>query len=185
MNTVSTTHSRPFGLRFATAAINTVQTAQQWRALTIEHGDANFADLPFDSDAFACAITELRDLFAEQDLARAADQLNTLLRTSNTSLELHQLPDSRWALRPPIDTHSAATTLRNLTVHALAAWAAECGRCAWGICTADGCSNTFVDEGRREPQRFCSANCATRTRVAAHRLRKRDKEAGGLVVPSQ
>jgi predicted RNA-binding Zn ribbon-like protein len=42
-----------------------------------------------------------------------------------------------------------------------------------GICDAHDCTHPYVDLGRGAPQRFCSQPCATRTRVAAFRRRRR------------
>jgi predicted RNA-binding Zn ribbon-like protein len=42
-----------------------------------------------------------------------------------------------------------------------------------GICAARDCTHPFVDLGRGAARRFCSQPCATRTRVAALRRRRR------------
>ncbi|MFF4934634.1 CGNR zinc finger domain-containing protein [Streptomyces griseofuscus] len=55
----------------------------------------------------------------------------------------------------------------------MARWLGERGHCAWGRCAAPGRDRCFTGTGRRAPQRYCSARCGTRVRVAAHRDRGR------------
>jgi predicted RNA-binding Zn ribbon-like protein len=43
-----------------------------------------------------------------------------------------------------------------------------------GTCDAHGCGRAWVDTSRNARRRFCSAVCANRTHVAAHRARRRD-----------
>jgi predicted RNA-binding Zn ribbon-like protein len=42
-----------------------------------------------------------------------------------------------------------------------------------GICYVHDCTHPYVDLGRGAPQRYCSQPCATRTRVAELRRRRR------------
>jgi predicted RNA-binding Zn ribbon-like protein len=42
-----------------------------------------------------------------------------------------------------------------------------------GICVAADCVHPFVDLGRGQPRRYCSEGCATKTRVAEFRKRRR------------
>lgn len=44
-----------------------------------------------------------------------------------------------------------------------------------GTCDADGCVRAWVDTSRNARRRFCSAPCANRTHVAAHRARRRSE----------
>lgn len=48
------------------------------------------------------------------------------------------------------------------------------GLSRWGRCAADGCANYFLDTSTNQAKRFCSARCANRVHVAAHRSRKKD-----------
>lgn len=172
---------RPLGLRFITAAVNEPWTeldadaAQtRWAALSTTHGDAGLGTRVAHPERLAEATAELRTIYAEHDPARVAASLNAALRAHGAPTELAQLPDGRWATRPAIPIESsAADFVRSLAAAALAQWFAERGRGAWGLCAAPGCERAFIDEGRRAPQRFCSPNCATRTRVAAHRAERR------------
>lgn len=42
----------------------------------------------------------------------------------------------------------------------------------FGICSAAACNDVFVDTSPNRSRRFCSDRCATRTNVAAYRLRR-------------
>ncbi|MEV0148040.1 MULTISPECIES: CGNR zinc finger domain-containing protein [unclassified Nonomuraea] len=54
---------------------------------------------------------------------------------------------------------------------ALAVLLAEHQRVPGGLCASPGCRRPYLDLGGGSPRRYCSARCATRERVAAHRSR--------------
>lgn len=63
-------------------------------------------------------------------------------------------------------------------VAAAAAWGiaqgvVRLGLNRWGQCADAGCENYFVDTSTNRAKRFCSARCANRVHVAAHRSRQR------------
>lgn len=172
MTDAATDRERPFGLRFLQDALNTPLSARALRELASAHGDPRFGERPFDAENWSSAAQRLHEVFAESDAERASALLNSALASSAACTELIPLDDGRWALRPAIAADAPAhDALMTVGAFALAAWLADRGRCAWGVCAADGCERVFVDEGRRHPQRFCSSTCATRTRVAAYRRR--------------
>lgn len=174
MTQSNATDDRPLGLRFVVEAINDVETETSWRALCERRGDAALGERSFDEGRFAEAKATLRRVFTEPELASAAPIINETLTAHQVAQQLTQLADGRWALRPtPQGPHDdAAATLLALGSFGLARWASDQGRAAWGICAAPGCERVFVDEGRKEPQRFCGTTCATRVRVAAHRRKQ-------------
>lgn len=163
---------RPRGLRFVCDVANGPATATAWAAATAAHGGGELGGRTVVEDRLASAIADLREVFGTDDVAAAAAGLNEMLAGPPLPVALVRVDDARWALRPGLpDSADAATTLSTIGAFALAEWLSDRGRCAWGVCAADGCERVFVDEGRRRPQRFCSERCATRTRVAAHRAR--------------
>lgn len=167
--------TRPRGLRFLVDAINLEQpsTASAWMDLAADHGDPAFLTREIKQDELVIALDTLRAVFTIQNAEIAAKRLNALLKTSTEHSTLTQLSDDRWALRPNIPADaSAAEAIKTLGAFALAEWFAERGRCAWGICAASDCERVFIDEGRRQPQQYCSTTCSTRTRVSAHRQRQ-------------
>jgi predicted RNA-binding Zn ribbon-like protein len=63
-------------------------------------------------------------------------------------------------------------------VAAAAAWGVaqgvvRLGLNRWGQCADANCENYFVDTSTNRAKRFCSARCANRVHVAAHRSRQR------------
>ncbi|WP_312888679.1 CGNR zinc finger domain-containing protein [Nonomuraea rhodomycinica] len=54
---------------------------------------------------------------------------------------------------------------------ALAVLLADHQRVPGGLCASPGCRRPYLDLGGGSPRRYCSARCATRERVAAHRSR--------------
>lgn len=54
---------------------------------------------------------------------------------------------------------------------ALAVLLADHQRVPGGLCASASCGRPFLDLGGGSPRRYCSARCATRERVAAHRAR--------------
>lgn len=171
-------HARPLGLRFIVAVTNepwqdhdAARTAERWATLCAEHGDPGLGAAVTHGPALHDAVAEIRALFSETAPYAAARTLNAALAAAGCPPELVQLPDGRWATSPSLPSDApAATVYGTLAAAALADWFAERGRPAWGHCAAARCDQVFLDEGRRAPQRFCSPSCATRTRVAAHRL---------------
>ena len=105
------------------------------------------------------------------DVDAAAAEVNTLLRDTHTRPQLDR-SDVGWHLH----FHGADDTLMN-------GWAAGCaaglalalgsdlaGRL--GVCAAPACDRVFVDASRNGRRRFCSAQCLSRVKAAAHRARR-------------
>ncbi len=162
--------TQPLGLHFVIDVVNAPSAAASWSKLSETHGDDAFGRLHVSAGELDHAVSQVRRVLATHDPREAAAALNALLATGAAPPELAELADGRWALRPSLEENApAAAAFLSTAAFALATWLAERGRCAWGICAAEGCERAFVDEGRRAPQRFCSTACATRTRVAAHR----------------
>ena len=152
-----------------------VTAPERWRDVLLRHG-ADAADLatqpPPHATAVLAAVARLRALFAVREMAELAAHVNPVLAAEGARPRLAEVRPGAWAVRAETD-EDGDPALRVLVVgaFALAAWAAERGRIAWGICAAAGCNRAFIDEGRRAPQRFCRPVCATRSRVRAHRAR--------------
>lgn len=107
----------------------------------------------------------------ESDTDRAAKEVNHLLLDTRVRPQL-DLTDQGWNLH----FHGADDTLAN-------GWAAGCasglalalgsdlaGRL--GVCAAPACDRVFVDVSRNAQRRFCSPQCQSRVKAAAHRARQ-------------
>lgn len=106
------------------------------------------------------------------DTDRAAHEVNALLLDTNARPQLDQTGSPGWSLH----FHGADDTLAN-------GWAAGCaaglamalgsdlaGRL--GVCAAAACDRVFVDASRNSKRRFCSPQCLSRVKAAAHRARQ-------------
>jgi predicted RNA-binding Zn ribbon-like protein len=107
----------------------------------------------------------------EADADDAAREVNRLLRDTQARPHL-DLTDQGWNLH----FHGADDTLAD-------GWAAGCaaglalalgsdlaGRL--GVCAAPACDRVYVDVSRNAQRRFCSPQCQSRVKAAAHRARK-------------
>ncbi|GAB2593140.1 CGNR zinc finger domain-containing protein [Kribbella endophytica] len=105
------------------------------------------------------------------DLDRAADEINALLLDTNARPQLDRR-ERGWSLH----FHGPDDGLVN-------GWAAGCaaglalavgsdlaGRL--GVCAAPQCDRVFVDVSRNGQRRFCSPQCQSRVKAAAHRARQ-------------
>ncbi len=105
------------------------------------------------------------------DTDRAAKETNRLLLDTHARPQL-DLTEQGWNLH----LHGADDTLAN-------GWAAGCASglaLALGsdlagrlrVCAAPACDRVFVDVARNAQRRFCSPQCQSRVKAAAHRARK-------------
>ncbi|SFK35884.1 Conserved protein containing a Zn-ribbon-like motif, possibly RNA-binding [Amycolatopsis sacchari] len=121
----------------------------------------------------------LREIFAAEDVDQAAARLNAALArharpprltthggTSGWHLHVDSSDDAPWG-----------EWLLTSSCLALAVALAQRQAPPGGVCAAAGCGRSFVDSGRGGPRRYCSARCATRERVAAHRVRSSGRPA--------
>ena len=106
------------------------------------------------------------------DLDRAATEINALLADTNARPQLDRGRDRPWSLH----FHGPDEQLAN-------GWAAGCaaglalavgsdlaGRL--GVCAAPQCDRVFVDLSKNGQRRFCSPQCQSRVKAAAHRARQ-------------
>ena len=106
------------------------------------------------------------------DLDAAATEINALLLDTNARPQLDRGRDRPWSLH----FHGPDEQLAN-------GWAAGCaaglalavgsdlaGRL--GVCAAPQCDRVFVDVSKNGQRRFCSPQCQSRVKAAAHRARQ-------------
>ncbi|GAA2826070.1 CGNR zinc finger domain-containing protein [Kribbella solani] len=110
------------------------------------------------------------------DLDSAAVEINALLVETNARPQLDRGQDRPWSLH----FHGPDEQLAN-------GWAAGCaaglalavgsdlgGRL--GVCAAPQCDRVFVDVSKNGQRRFCSPQCQSRVKAAAHRARQQAGE---------
>lgn len=127
------------------------------------------------SAADLAAVRRLRSrlaaVFVAESESAAAGLLNALLGESCTAPYLSDHDDTAWHLHFSRTDAPWSEWLASITATGLARLLAEGGFPRLLVCAAEDCTRVLVDESRNHRQRFCSAACATRTRVAAHRRR--------------
>jgi predicted RNA-binding Zn ribbon-like protein len=126
------------------------------------------------ADHLSAVAARMRVVFEaahDGDQAAAAAEVNALLLDTHARPQLDQT-DQGWNLH----FHGADDTIAN-------GWAAGCasglalalgsdlaGRL--GVCAAPLCDRVFVDASRNGKRRFCSPQCLSRVKAAAHRARR-------------
>jgi predicted RNA-binding Zn ribbon-like protein len=127
-----------------------------------------------DLDGLRAAASQLLPVFEATTADQAARRLNALLAAHAAPPRLTAHDGTTWHLHvdasddaPWGDWFLASSSL------ALATLLAERQAPPGGICAAHDCAQPFVDLGRGPARRFCSERCATRTRVADLRRRRR------------
>ncbi len=117
------------------------------------------------------AAVRLREVFAADDVSRAAELINELLagRAYPPRLSTH---GGQYAWHLHVDSSDDAPWgewFLTSSCLALAVLLAERQQPPGGICASPSCGRPFVNTGRGSARRYCSAKCGTRERVAAHR----------------
>lgn len=127
-----------------------------------------------DAARFADLAARLRTVFeaARDDTNAAATEVNALLLDTHARPQLDHFAGEGWHLH----FHGADDSLVN-------GWSAGCaaglalaigsdlaGRL--GVCAAPACDRVFVDTSRNGKRRFCSSQCLSRVKAAAHRSRR-------------
>jgi predicted RNA-binding Zn ribbon-like protein len=120
------------------------------------------------------AAAKLLSVFLATTTDEAAERLNALLAEHAAPPRLTAHDGTPWHLHVDAsDDEPWATWLLASSSLALATIVADRQAPPGGICAAHDCTQPFVDLGHGGARRFCSEPCATRTRVAALRRRRR------------
>ncbi|GAA2388381.1 hypothetical protein GCM10010420_09540 [Streptomyces glaucosporus] len=150
-------------------------------ALLVRHGEdpddlTEEAFPPEAAEEMRAAAARLAAVLTETDTGRAARALNGILAecggpprlTDHGGRHTWHLHADRGEDAGRADWFLASGAL------ALAQIITEYGRATWGECAAPGCSTLYLGTGPGSARRYCSATCASRARVAAHRRRRRE-----------
>jgi predicted RNA-binding Zn ribbon-like protein len=133
-----------------------------------EPGPIELADA--DVAAMRAVAGELHAVFAATDTAAAAGSLNKLLARTAAPPQLSDHGKTPWHIHfDPGGSASWAQWLATSSALALAALLSSRQSPPGGLCASASCRRPFADLGRGAARRYCSARCASRARVAAHR----------------
>ena len=137
-----------------------------------DHGEPEPIELT-DADVgqMRAVAGDLREVFSAADTATAAGRLNQLLRASAGPPQLSDHGHAAaWHLH--VDAGDATPWARWFAASsamALATLLSDRQAKPGGLCAAQDCGRPFADLGRGAPRRYCSPQCASRTRVSAYR----------------
>ncbi|MBP2323913.1 putative RNA-binding Zn ribbon-like protein [Kibdelosporangium banguiense] len=81
--------------------------------------------------------------------------------------------DPNWHIHVADTDEPPATEVAAAAAWGIAQGIVRLGLERWGQCADASCANYFVDTSTNRAKRFCSARCANRVHVAAHRSRQR------------
>lgn len=128
-----------------------------------------------DAERLADLAARLRRVFEAahlDDARRAGTEVNALLLETHARPQLDYFGAEGWHLH----FHGADNSLVNgwsagcAAALALALGSDLAGRL--GVCAAPACDRVFVDNSRNGKRRFCSPQCLSRVKAAAHRTRR-------------
>ncbi|MGN9910895.1 CGNR zinc finger domain-containing protein [Phytohabitans sp. LJ34] len=127
---------------------------------------------------FRRAQKRLRDVFEFGTSGRdieAVAELNALLETFPVQPRISGHDANDWHMH--VTSRGASVSAEYLAgaVWGLAVWLCEFGSARFGVCADERCGNVYLDTSSNNCRRFCSERCATRSHVAAHRARKKEK----------
>lgn len=168
-------------MRIATDLVNTcrrgeerLRSAADLRRFLLDHAEPEPVEVTEADVAGVRAVrARLRAVYEAERDAEAAAVLNDLLARYATRPYLTDHDGSPWHLH--VNTMDAGwpESLAAMAAMGLATVAAGYGLAAIRTCAAPGCDAVFVTTTRQRIRRYCSPACATRTRVSAHRARRR------------
>ncbi|MET0136069.1 MAG: CGNR zinc finger domain-containing protein [Kibdelosporangium sp.] len=85
--------------------------------------------------------------------------------------------EPNWHIHVADPDQPPATEVAAAAAWGIAQGVVRLGLSRWGQCADEVCQNYFVDTSTNRAKRYCSARCANRVHVAAHRSRQRDAAA--------
>lgn len=151
--------------------------------LLADHGEtpADLAPAVFTdaaADALRGAALRMTAVLTEPDADRAAAALNDVFAECGARPRLSRHGGHPWHLHVDRgDDAGWADWFLASGALALAQVLTEYGQPPWGECAAPDCTVLYLGTGPGSARRYCSTACASRTRVAAHRRRKRAQQA--------
>lgn len=150
-------------------------TADEARTFLEDH---DFSDVTTVSEEDLAELHRVRarleGVFFAQDEATASRLINDLLQEYEVRPHLTN-HDGRWHFHYVSEDAPLGRRVATDVAMGLAALIAEFGFDRLGTCSADDCSDVYVDTSRNKSRRYCDDSCSTRKNVAAYRARAKQK----------
>src|SRR3954447_24900520 len=123
----------------------------------------------------AAGIRAVLAAAVQRDAARVRDGVNQLLERHPLRPRLSSGHDDEpnWHIHVADTEELPATEVAAAAAWGIAQGIVRLGLDRWGLCADPGCGTYFVDTSTNKAKRYCSARCANRAHVAAHRSRQR------------
>ena len=119
---------------------------------------------------------ELRPVFEAGDDGRVRDVvggLNALMAQHPITPRISDHDAHDLHLHVATDNASVAELLVSESLLGLATLVCDLGADRLGVCSANPCTNVFVDTSPNRSRRYCSDRCSSRANVAAFRARQK------------
>jgi predicted RNA-binding Zn ribbon-like protein len=156
------------------SGVETLPTAADLRRFLLDHAEPEPVTVTAEELARVRAVRQrLRVAFETDDPHEAAHVLNDLLAAYAARPYLSDHDGTPWHLHVTGMEADWAQWIGATTAMGLAVLVAGHGFDVLRRCPATGCERVFIATSRRQTRRYCSPTCASRTRVTAHRIRKR------------
>jgi predicted RNA-binding Zn ribbon-like protein len=178
-------HYKAEGARLAADLVNSLATPSETEHIGDAGALASFLEAHHvavpgeisarDVDEVHALRSRIRAVFEAADEAGTARLVNDLLTESATTPQMARHNGGRWHMHYWSVKGSIADRLAAIAAMGLAAVMCEFGRERFGVCAADDCGDVFVDTSKNRSRRFCNDTCSTRTNVAAHRARRKQR----------
>jgi hypothetical protein len=121
-------------------------------------------------------LAAIVDASAAKDEARVVQLVNDALLRYPVTARLSDHSGQRWHLHVGDSHRSVPEVLGAEALFGMAVLISELGADRLGRCRVPGCGRAFVDLSANHSRRYCSARCATRINVAAHRRRHKQRD---------
>jgi predicted RNA-binding Zn ribbon-like protein len=118
-------------------------------------------------------LSAVVDAAAAGDAQSVVNLVNRALERYPVTARLSGHDGEPWHLHVGDSHRSVPTVLGAEALFGLAVLVSQLGPDRLGRCVAPGCNRAFLDTSANRSRRYCSARCASRTNVAAHRAKAR------------
>ena len=122
---------------------------------------------------FQAALRPVFDASGEGRVTEVVSSLNTLLGQHPVTPMISDHDPDHLHMHVANRAASVADLLIGEALMGLATLVCDLGPTRLGVCSANPCTNVFVDTSPNQSRRYCSDRCSSRANVAAYRARQK------------